>query len=124
MKPNEIENIIRDKLGEMFGKKFGKRKLVIGYDSARRPQIHEFDFVSESADIVGEIKSGKCSRRNYELALVDCMYLSKVEAKTKLMVFSDKNLYEYFKDRSEGIIGNDIRVILVLPHAYLKVGIS
>jgi hypothetical protein len=111
-------------LGEMFGSKFRKRRLVIGYDSKKRPKIHEFDFVSEDMEIIGELKSGQCSRTNYNLALVDCVYLNKVKASIKLMVFTNKSLYEYFKDNSEGVISKDIRVILITPNVYLKQLIS
>lgn len=121
MKPYKTERLVRDKLGEMFGTKFRKSKLIIGYDSKKRPQIHEFDLVSENMDIMGEVKSGKCSRTNYNLALVDCLYLSKIKARIKLMVFTDKELYKFFKDRSEGLIANDIRAILFTPHTDLTI---
>lgn len=120
MKPCSIEKLVRERLGEMFGTKFRKNKLITGYDSKKRPQLHEFDLISENIDIVGEIKSGKCTRTNYNLALVDCLYLSKVKAKTKLMIFTDKELYEYFRDNSEGVISKDIRAILVLPYTDMK----
>lgn len=120
MKPCSIEKLAREKLGEMFGTKFRKNKLITGYDSNKRPQLHEFDLVSNDMDIVGEIKSGKCTRTNYNLALVDCLYLSRIKAKTKLMIFTDKELYEYFRDNSEGVISKDIRAILVLPYANSK----
>jgi len=120
MKPCSIEKLVREKLGEMFGTKFRKNKLITGYDSKKRPKLHEFDLISENMDIIGEIKSGKCTRTNYNLALVDCLYLSKIKAATKLMVFTDKELYEYFRDNSEGVISKDIRAILVLPYTDLK----
>jgi hypothetical protein len=113
MKAFVIEKLVREKLGEMFGTKFRKVKLVTGYDSKNRPQIHEFDFVSDNLDIVGEIKAGKCSRKNFGSALVDCLYLSKVKAPIKLMAFTDEGLYDYFRERSEGLISNDIRPIFV-----------
>jgi len=120
MKPCSIEKLVREKLGEMFGTEFRKSKLITGHDSKKRPQLHEFDLISENMDIIGEIKSGKCTRTNYNLALVDCLYLSKIKARTKLMVFTDKELYEYFRDNSEGVISKDIRAILVLPYTDLK----
>jgi len=120
MKPCLIEKLVREKLGEMFGTKFRKSKLITGYDSKKRPQLHEFDLISENMDIIGEIKSGKCTRTNYNLALVDCFYLSKIKARTKLMVFTDKELYEYFRENSEGVITKDVRAILVLPYTDLK----
>jgi ABC-type microcin C transport system duplicated ATPase subunit YejF len=121
MKPCSIEKLVREKLGEMFGTKFRKNKLITGYDSKKRPQLHEFDLVSENMDIIGEIKSGKSTRTNYNLALVDCLYLSKIKATTKLMVFTDKELYEYFRGNSEGVISKGIRAILVLPYTDLNV---
>jgi hypothetical protein len=124
MKPYNTERLVRGKLGEMFGTKFKKAKLIIGYDSKKLPLIHEFDLISERKDIIGEIKSGKCSRENYKLALVDCMYLSKIRARMKLMVFTEKKLYEYFKEKSEGLISSDIRAILLEPDVPLETTIS
>lgn len=117
MKPYEIEKLVRSKLAEMFGTKFRKGKLIIGCDSKKIPQLHEFDLISEDMNIVGEIKSGKCTRTNYNLALVDCLYLSKIKAQTKLMVLTDKQLYNYFKERFKGVVGNNIQAILVMPSA-------
>ena len=116
MNPYQVEEFVRTKLGEMFGTIFRKQKLLVGYDSKNRPKVHEFDLVSDDMRIIGEIKSGRCISENYRSALVDCFYLSKVKAQTKLMVFTDKKLYEHFKDNSEGLIGNNIRPILILPH--------
>jgi hypothetical protein len=116
MKPYETESFVREKLGEMFGTKFRRGRLITGYDSANRPQVHEFDIVSENMEIIGEVKSGRCSRNNYNLALVDCVYLSKIEARMKLMVFTDKELYEYFRYNSQGLVSSDIRAILVVTN--------
>jgi len=124
MNQNNSENLVRVKLEEIFGTRFRKRKLIIGFDSRKRPKIHEFDFVSEDMEIVGELKSGKCSRTNYERAFVDCVYLSKIKASTKLMIFTNKSLYEYFKDNSEGLISKDVRVIFFALDVYLKPLIS
>jgi hypothetical protein len=115
MKPYETERFVREKLGKMFGTRFRRAKLITGYDSGKRPQLHEFDIVSENTDIIGEIKSGKCSRGNHNLALVDCVYLDKVKASLKLMIFTNKELCEYFRYNSQGLISKDIRTILVIP---------
>ena len=113
MTPNEIEKLVRNRLAEMFGMNFRRGKLVIGFGSGKIPKIHEFDIVSENVDVVGEVKSGRCTRTNYNLALVDCVYLSKVEARTKLMIFTDKRLYDYFRQNSAGVISDDIQAIFV-----------
>jgi hypothetical protein len=113
MTPHEIEKFVRDKLAEMYGMSLRRGKLIVGRDSGRIPQIHEFDLVSENTDVVGEIKSGRCSRTNYNLALVDCVYLSKLKARRKLMVFTDKRLYGYFKQNSVGVVSKDIQILFV-----------
>ena len=120
MTPHEIEEFVRGKLTEMFGMNFTRGKLVVGHDLGKRPQIHEFDLVSENMDVVGEVKSGRCSRTNYNLALVDCVYLSKIKARTKFMVFTDKRLYQYFKQNSVGVISEDIRAIFVFADAPIQ----
>jgi len=113
MKPFEIEKTVRDKLGEMYGTRFRKGKLIVGERSKGEPQIHEFDLISENRFIIGEIKSGRCSTTNFSLALADCFYLSRVKAKVKLMVFTDKELYDNFRDRSRGLISSEVQTILI-----------
>lgn len=90
-----------------------KRKLVVGYDSNNKPQIHEFDLVAEDMSLVGEIKSGKPSHTNYARALADCLFLERVKAKRKILVFANKDFYEFFKVKAEGVISQGIDVMLV-----------
>lgn len=99
----------------MFGTSLRKRKLVIGYDSRNKPQIHEFDIVSDDMGIVGEIKSGRKSRGNYLGALSDCLFLTKVKARKKLLVITDRRFYGYFKVKSEGVIPSNIEIMLIRP---------
>lgn len=115
MKPSDKERLIRNFLGRMFGVPLKKRKLVIGYDSKNKPQIHEFDLVSDDMSIVGEIKSGIKSRGNYLGALSDCLFLTRVKAKKKLLVLTNKEFYGYFKVNSEGVIPNNIEIMLIRP---------
>ena len=115
MKPVDIERLIRTFLGKMLGTYLTKRKLVIGYDSKNKPQIHEFDLVSDDMSIIGEIKSGRKSRSNFLGALGDCLFLTKIEAKKKLLILTDKEFYRYFKIRSDGIISRDIEIMHILP---------
>ena len=113
MKPYEIERYVRQKLGEMYGTRFKRAKLPIGQKSDGGSQIHEFDLISEDNCIVGEAKSGKCSRMNYNSALVDCLNLSKTRARVKLMIFTDKELYDYFKSNSKCLVSPEIQLILI-----------
>jgi len=115
VKPSNIERLIRSFLARMFGTSLRKRKLVIGYDSRNKPQIHEFDIVSDDMGIVGEIKSGRKSRGNYLGALSDCLFLTKVKARKKLLVITDRRFYGYFKVKSEGVIPSNIEIMLIRP---------
>ena len=115
MKPSDKERLIRNFLERMFGASLKKRKLVIGYDSKNKPQIHEFDLVSEDMNIVGEIKSGRKSTGNYIGALSDCFFLTRVKAKKKLLVLTNKEFYGYFRANSEGVVPNNIEIMLIRP---------
>lgn len=109
----QSEQLLRQFLENMFGTSLKKCKLIVGYDSKRKPQIHEFDLVSDGMDIIGEIKSGKNSRENYVRTLADCVFLSKAKAKKKILVLADKAFYDYFKANSDGLIAKDIDILLV-----------
>jgi len=113
MKPIESEQLARKFLEKMFGTSLSKRKLVVGYDSKRKPQIHEFDLVSDGTDVIGEIKSGRNSKGNYVRTLANCIFLSKVKARKKLLVLTDKEFYDHFKANSEGVIQKNIDIIYV-----------
>ncbi|MDH5770518.1 MAG: hypothetical protein OEZ25_04430 [Candidatus Bathyarchaeota archaeon] len=107
------ERLVREFFGKMFGKPLKKRKLVMGHDSKNKPQIHEFDLVSDDMSIIGEIKSGKKSKNNYVSGIADCLFLSRIQAKKKLFVLTDKDFYEHFKVKSEGVIPSDIEILYV-----------
>jgi hypothetical protein len=115
MNPNDNEHAVRNILEKMLGLSLKKCKLVVGYDSKGKPQIHEFDLVSDDAGIVGEIKSEEKSRSNYERTLNDCLFLAKVKAKKKLLVLTNKEFYEYFRAKSDGLISKDIEIMLIQP---------
>lgn len=107
------EYVARKKLEELFGVPLPKRKLIIGRDSEGFPKLHEFDLVSKGLHIVGEIKSGRNVAGTFKGALNDCFYMSKVKAKRKIMVLTDKTFYTYFKSKSDGVISDDIEVIFI-----------
>jgi hypothetical protein len=74
------------------------------------PEIHEFDFVSDDGNIVGEIKS---TAKDYKPVLADCVYLSKIEARKKLIILTNSQFYRLFKRKYEGAIPNDIEVMFI-----------
>jgi len=115
----KIENVVRKILEKMFGASLPKRKLVIGYDSQKFPKTHEFDLVSDDAQIVGEIKSANSiSKASYNSTLVDCLYLTKVRAKKKMLVLTNETFYRYFKHKAGGIISPEIDVVLIRIEDY------
>jgi len=109
MKPLEKEKFVRKRLEEMLGVPLPKRKLIVGY-LKNFPKIHEFDLVSDDVQIVGEVTS---SKGDYRGALTNCVFLSKVKAKKKILAFTNANFYVSFKSRYEGILPNDIEMMLI-----------
>lgn len=113
MNMSSKESLARKKLEEMFGVPLPKRRLIVGHDSEGFPKLHEFDLVSKGLRIVGEIKSGRHIATTFKGALNDCFYMSKVRARRTIIVLTDKGFYTYFKSKADGIIPNDIEVILI-----------
>jgi len=107
------EESARKKLEKMFGVPLPKRKVIIGYDSDGFPKLHEFDLVSKDSDILGEVKSCRINATSFKGALNDCFYLSKVKARRKMLVLTNKDFYSYFKRKSDGLVTSDIEIILV-----------
>ncbi len=118
--PLAKEQIIRSFLEGVFGTSLEKRKLVIGQDSNKKPQIHEFDLVSNDMKIVGEIKSGRLSQTNYTGALSDCLFLTKLRAKKKILVLTNSEFYRYFKAKTDGVISPAIDVMLLHPEELIN----
>ena len=110
MHPREIEHKARQKLEEMFGVSLPKRKLVVGYDSRNFPKIHEFDLVSDDRQIVGEITS---TARAYDRTLTNCIFLSRIKARKRILILTDKKFYQSFRSKYEGILPSDVEVLLL-----------
>jgi hypothetical protein len=110
MNPRQIEQTARKKLEEMFGVSLPKRKLIVGYDSKNFPKIHEFDLVSDDRQIVGEITS---TTRSFDRTLRNCIFLSKIKARRKILVLTDKRFYKSFTAKYEGILPSDVEVLLL-----------
>ena len=66
-------------------------------------------------NIGGEIKSGRKSRANYVGALSDCFFLTRIKAKKRLLVLTNKEFNGYFKANSEGVIPENIEIMLIRP---------
>jgi len=114
---------VRKILSEQLKINIVKKKLVYAHDKEGLPKMHEFDLVAntENGLLVGEVKSsayasgGSSGYRNTNFwrVLGACILLEKVEASRKILVLTDRELYEHFKVDSEGLISEDIEIMLV-----------
>jgi hypothetical protein len=97
--------------------------VVIGIRSDKSQKFHKFDLVSNDEGIIGEIKSSKFSNETTGKAgytttrkarLIEALfYLSRVKAHTKLLILTDKDLFEQFKKDMDGLLSADIKIIHV-----------
>ena len=104
------EKKVRETLGKEFETCFREKPLTLttGYQ-------HRFDLVSEDSKVVGEIKTDKYTKKAYEntrlpRAMVACRYLELVNANTKLLVFTDRQFYERFKEDANKLGVKDIQL--------------
>ena len=116
----EAERIVRERLQRKFRKRFytgGRdRTLIVGRRSNGEEITHEFDLVSKDKSIVGEVKSDKYTERAHRSTrlprmLMACRYLELVRAKKKLLVLSNKEMYEVLKRDLDGLISPQIQII-------------
>ncbi|OBW61577.1 hypothetical protein [Dehalococcoides mccartyi] len=114
---NNVENHVRKWLSMQFpGHSFSK--IYLNLKSGGK---HEFDAVSEDSSIVAGIKtnsyktkggnnpSGKISNLYQEL-----YFLSLIESKNKLLIFTDAGLFRQFEKESNGKLADGIELILCL----------
>lgn len=94
------EEFVRRDLSKKYGVKLEKRKLRL----RNTDREHEFDIVSPDETIVGEVKSYKLlssgNRPSAKIAHIAeaCLFLLHAEkAKKRLLVFTDKEFFEYVK---------------------------
>lgn len=107
----KAEQSVKKQLERKYGLKFDMhRNLPVG--NSTNP--HNFDLVSESGNIVVEVKSckfknettgkaGYTTTRKWRL-IGACFYLEKVKAKTKILALTDKDLCKKFKEDMKGLI--------------------
>ena len=109
------EQRVRERLEREFGKALPKKRISLGNLK------HEFDLCSSDREIIGEIKSGKDLTPNgkkiksYRFAEIclDCLYLMSVECKKKIMVLTNKEMYDVFRWMIEGLSIENVEIRLV-----------
>ena len=86
--------------------------------------LHGYSFDEpDDREIIGMVKSGKYDKSGnttYESILGDCFLLTRVNAKKKYMILTDKEMYDYFYGRCKPILQDiDLIYLDVDEHRYL-----
>lgn len=116
MSSKEKEEYVRNVLSGKFGVKFEERGIPLrGADKTYR-----FDLVSPDGSIVGEVKGGQYKGGNKSTALARlsdaCLFLLHARGvKKRLLVLTEKTLYELFKNERQGQMAetDGIEIMLV-----------
>ncbi len=115
------------KLKEEKIRKYLGRKIALLPDEEsmtlrNSSKTHKFDIVSRDREtLVGEVKSYKFDNETTGKAgytttrkarlLEACFYLERVQAKRRVLILTDKRLYEQFTDDTHGLLDKSIEVI-------------
>ncbi len=116
------EGRARRRIAEQLGVKLAKRKLVVGISADGVQRQHEFDGVSPDGQVVIEVKTnelranpGRPSGR-YDSAIkqalaLDLYMLSRANAETKLLVLTDRPLFDICGRDMDGLLAPDTRIV-------------
>jgi hypothetical protein len=116
------EDRVRQRIGEQFGVQLEKRKLVVGVKTDGVPRLHEFDGVSPDNQVVIEVKTNELRaapgkpRGRYDSAIkqalaLDLYMLSRVSAGTKMLVLTDRPLFDVCSRDMDGLLAPDIQIV-------------
>lgn len=113
------ERTVRKILSKKLGTKVVKKKLVYAVVDGQ-PRTHEYDLVANIKDglLVGEVKaSSYSSEARYPTkrarAFEGCVYLQAIKAARKILVCTEREFFEHFKDDVKGLISDDIEIMLI-----------
>lgn len=114
----EVERFIRKELAEDYpGHTFTEKTLPLRKKRDGTYAVHKFDAVSEDNTIVASIKSHSwlTSGGNLPFGKIGQIYqslhfLSLVDAKTKLLILTDREAYEGFLRVSDGKVAEGIEI--------------
>jgi len=114
----EVEHFVRKKLeGDYPGHTFSEKTLPLREKRNGNYAVHKFDAVSEDNTIVASIKSHSwlTSGGNLPSGKIGQIYqslyfLSLVDAKTKLLILTDREAYEGFLRVSDGKVARGIDI--------------
>ncbi len=115
------ESTVRQRIAERFDVPLEKRTLIVGTKANGAERLHEFDGVSVDCQFVIEVKTNKLDtsvrpRGRYDSAIkqvliTDLYFLGRITAKTKLLVLTDRPLFDLFSQDMDGLLPADIQVV-------------
>lgn len=118
----EKEEAVRKLLCREFNTSLLKKRLPVGITSNKNIKLHEFDCVSEDESIVAEIKTNELKATqakpngryfsSIKWALIGDIYmLSRINASTKILVLTDKPLFDLCSKDMDGILPENTKII-------------
>ena len=121
-----IERKVREILQEEYHAPLPKKRLSVGTKSNGEKRYHEFDGVSPDHKIVFEVKSNQVTstkakpKGRYFSAikwalLGDVYLLSRIPAQTRLLVLTDKTLYDICREDMDGLLPENTQIIYRNP---------
>jgi hypothetical protein len=121
-----IEQRVRELLQEEYHAPLPKKRLAVGTKSNGEKRYHEFDGVSPDQKIVFEVKSNQVAATKDRPAgryfsaikwalLSDVYLLSRIPAQTRLLVLTDKTLFDICREDMDGLLPENTQVIYRNP---------
>jgi hypothetical protein len=115
------DNWLQGKYGQVFRSKMMPLTRIHGTDHGH----HEFDAVSKDGTIIAAIKGhsfktvgGNLPPAKFASLYQELYFLSLVEAKERLLIFTDQELHDDFVKRSRGKVADGIELVYCeLPKA-------
>ncbi|MGA2115404.1 MAG: hypothetical protein ABSH56_11725 [Bryobacteraceae bacterium] len=116
------EDRVRQRIGKQFGIQLTKRELAVGGRSDGTERRHEFDGVSPDSQFVIEVKTNELKatpgkpKGRYESAIkqalmLDLYMLSRANAKEKLLVLTDRPLFDLCARDMDGLLTPDTQIV-------------
>jgi hypothetical protein len=117
-----LEDRVRQRIAEKLGVQLRKRKLAVGVTAEGVRKLHEFDGVSPDDQLVIEIKTNELRatpskpRGRYDSAIkpalvLDLYLLSRLNAKTKMLVLTDRALFDLCSRDMDGLLAADTQIV-------------
>lgn len=121
-----IEQRVREILQEEYHALLPKKRLSVGIKSNGERRYHEFDGVSPDQKIVFEVKSNQVIATKAKPAgryfsaikwalLGDVYLMSRIPAQIRLLVLTDKTLFDICREDMDGLLPENTQIIYRNP---------